>query len=102
MKIDEIELKICTGELTAAQVFTQMRQHVASKSKWTDTKDKEPTNEKSMYWVLFKDCGVKIYKFINYKQTGGMYNYWRDSQGNDELTNNTKYIEITKPEPPQQ
>ena len=28
MKLSEIEHKICCGEMTAAQVFTQMKQHI--------------------------------------------------------------------------
>ena len=44
MRLDEIELKICTNELTAAQVFTQMRQHVASKSEWISVDGKEFEN----------------------------------------------------------
>ena len=32
MEINEIELKIAQGELSAPQVFTQMRQHITSDS----------------------------------------------------------------------
>lgn len=30
MKIDDIEYKVAQGEMTAAQVFTKMKQHIAS------------------------------------------------------------------------
>jgi hypothetical protein len=36
MRINEIEISIADGEMTAAQVFTQMRQHVQHRSEIID------------------------------------------------------------------
>ena len=66
---------------------------------WTDTKDKEPTNENRMYWVLFPDNKIKLCYFSN----RGMINYWEVyTDYTDVSMDNTKYIEITKPAPPQE
>lgn len=42
MNIDEIEYKIACGELNAAQVFTQMKQHVSTGNKWISVKGNPP------------------------------------------------------------
>ena len=145
MTIDEIELKICYGDLTASQVFTQMKQHVIDDSnlefigslwkvdhvpsnsnsvkttsglylnqvlitekerivddEWTDTKDKEPTVKNILYWVLFPDGSVRMHFFNEYKKLGGHANYWQGMDDTEISMRNTKYIEITKPAPPQE
>ena len=42
MEINEIEVKIACGELSAAQVFTQMKQHINTDRKWISVNDECP------------------------------------------------------------
>ena len=37
MKVTDIQDKIAAGEMSAAAVFTQMRQHVDALTKWIET-----------------------------------------------------------------
>jgi len=56
MKIDEIESKITANEMTAAQVFTQMRQHCSSESeiKTFITKCREQVWDNNRYPILVR------------------------------------------------
>lgn len=70
------------------------------KPKWIRVKDKTPTNEKNLYWVLFPSGKLIMCHLNDYRRLGGPVNYWQDMISNDLLMDGTEYMEIIKPEPP--
>lgn len=58
MKISEIEYKISCHEMNAAQVFTQMKQHVAPQDNWISV---SKLNESYVGKKVIFDLGDDIY-----------------------------------------
>lgn len=56
--------------------------------------------DSALYWVLMPSGRVDMMYFNNYKKFGGVQDHWQDLSGNDYTLENTKCIEIVKPETP--
>ena len=98
MKLDEIELKICTGELTAAQVFTQMKQHVESKSEWISVDDRLPEPSEDHLENNLKDLFLCIlddghYQICFYESWG-----WESEEVNRRKSDVIKWSRIQPPQ----
>lgn len=71
--------------------------------KWTETKSKEPDNEKALYWVIGGEAGVKpiLARWNNYRGIGGRTNYWQTMNHDDFNMSQTMWIEVIKPKVPE-
>ncbi len=77
MEINEIEHRVACGEMTAAQVFTQMRQHIADSviaAKWVKVADRLPERINGQFGEMQFFCknmtGADVCEFIDFDSHG--------------------------------
>ena len=86
--VDEIERQIACHEMSASQVFTQMRQLIEQEPKWISVEEKFPLNEEDLpesgfacIELLTSTCNGFVY--LDEYQIGSMPRFWGHFQRND-------------------
>lgn len=81
----------------AAEVIEMLS---APQNNWISV-DGAELKKKTLYHVLKSNGDVVEARFNDYRSFGGPRDYWQDLHHNDFLMDDTKFIEIIKPTPPE-